>query len=426
MFQPDREAMPIPELRALQLRQLQAMVHRQYEHAAPYRRKFQDAGVTPDDLRSLGDLSLFPFTRKTDLRDNYPLGLTSVPAGALRRIHASSGTSGKPTVVAYDDNDMDIFAEVVARSLYAAGGRPGMVFHNAYGYGLFTGGLGTDGGGRRLGLCTVPVSGGGTERQVQLIEDLSPEIIACTPSYALVLAEALRARGMTPDDISLRYAVLGAEPWTDKTRREVEAGLGVKATNIYGLSEVIGPGVSNEDAAEQQGSYLWEDHFYPEIVDPDTGAVLPDGEWGVLVLSSMTRTAMPILRYWTGDITRLIPGDNATGRTMRRMDGIRGRSDDLIILRGVNVYPTQLEAVLVGMGQASPHYHVILTRTGLMDDLTLQVETDTESAALRDEITRQIKVQVGVSVKCELCVPGSLPRSEGGKLRRVTDLRSAR
>lgn len=426
MFQPEREAMPVPELRALQLRQLQEMVARQYECVPAYREKFDAAGVKPGDLGKLDDLASFPFTRKTDLRDNYPLGLCCAPAADIRRIHASSGTSGKPTVVAYNDNDMHVFAEVVARSLYAAGGRPGMVFHNAYGYGLFTGGLGTDGGGRRLGLCTIPVSGGGTERQVQLIQDLQPEIIACTPSYALVLAEALKKAGMRPEEISLKYAVLGAEPWAAKTRAEVEAGLGLKATNIYGLSEIIGPGVSNEDAAEQQGSYLWEDHFYPEIVNPDTGEVLPDGEWGVLVLSSMTRTAMPILRYWTGDITRLLPGDNATGRTMRRMDGIRGRSDDLIILRGVNVYPTQLEAVLVGMGQASPHYHVILTRTGLMDELTLQVETDNESAALKKEIVRQIKSQVGVSVTCELCVPGSLPRSEGGKLRRVTDLRGER
>ena len=301
-----------------------------------------------------------------------------------------------------------------------------MVFHNAYGYGLFTGGLGTDGGGQRLGLCTIPVSGGGTDKQVQLIQDLEPEIIACTPSYALVLAEALKKAGMQPDDISLKYAVLGAEPWSNKCRAEVEEKLGLKATNIYGLSEVIGPGVSNEDAAEQHGSYLWEDHFYPEIVDPETGEVLPDGEYGVLVLSSMTRTAMPILRYWTGDITRLITDSNTTGRTMRRMDQIRGRSDDLIILRGVNVYPTQLEAVLISLGQTSPHYHVVLTRTGLMDDLTFQVEAESESAALRKEIQHQVKALVGVSVKVELHVPGRLPRSEGGKLKRVTDLRGER
>ncbi|GHF38021.1 phenylacetate-CoA ligase [Deinococcus metalli] len=425
MFQPDREAMPIPELRALQRRQLRTMLERQHEHVPAYREKFRAAGVTPDDLSTLDDLARFPFTRKADLRDTYPLGLSCVPRSALRRLHASSGTSGKPTVVAYDEHDLGVFEEVVARSLYAAGARPGMVFHNAYGYGLFTGGLGTHGGAARLGLCTVPVSGGGTERQVQLIEDLHPEVIACTPSYALVLGEALARRGLGPGDTSLKYAVLGAEPWAEKTRHEVQAALGVTATNIYGLSEIIGPGVSNEDAAEQRGSYVWEDHFYPEIVDPETGDVLPDGEWGVLVLSSMTRSAMPILRYWTGDITRLLPDDNATGRTMRRMDAIRGRSDDLIILRGVNVYPTQLEAVLITLGHVSPHYHVVLSRSGVLDELTLRVEAE-DSAALRAEIERQVKAVVGVTVRCELCEPGSLPRSEGGKLRRVTDLRGAR
>lgn len=426
MFQPEKEALPIPDLRAQQLRTLQEMVARQSAHVPFYRRRFEEAGVSPGDLRKLDDLRAFPFTRKTDLRDNYPLGLSAVPRGELRRIHASSGTTGKPTVVAYDRHDLDVFAEVVARSLYAGGARPGMTFHNAYGYGLFTGGLGTHGGAERLGLTTVPVSGGGTEKQVQLIQDLEPEVIAVTPSYALVLAEALGRAGMGPGDISLRYAVLGAEPWSRGTRLEIEARLGVVATNIYGLSEIIGPGVSNEDAAEQQGSYLWEDHFYPEIVDPDTGDVLPDGEWGVLVLSSMTRSAMPVLRYWTGDITRLIPEEGTTGRTLRRMDPIRGRSDDLIILRGVNVYPTQLEAVLLSMGQASPHYHVVLTRTGLMDDLTFQVEAGSESPSLRREIEKQVKAQVGVTVRCELCVPGSLARSEGGKLRRVTDLRGER
>ena len=426
MFQPEREALPLPQLRALQLAQLQDMVARQYERVPAYRAKFGAVGVRPDDLRTLDDLARFPLTRKSDLRENYPLGLLATDRDQLRRIHASSGTTGKPTVVAYDANDLNVFSDVVARSLYAAGGRPGMTFHNAYGYGLFTGGLGTHGGAERLGMCTVPISGGGTEKQVQLIQDLEPQIIACTPSYALVLAEALGRCGMRPEDISLEYAVLGAEPWSDKTRAEVEARLGVKATNIYGLSEIIGPGVSNEDVSEQQGSYLWEDHFYPEILDPDTGEVLPDGEWGVLVLSSMTRTALPVLRYWTGDITRLLPAQNGTGRTMRRMDQIRGRSDDLIILRGVNVYPTQLEAVLLGMGQASPHYHVVLTRTGLLDDLTLQIEALSESAALRQEIERQIKAQVGITVRCELHVPGSLPRSEGGKLRRVTDLRGDR
>ncbi|WP_189073119.1 AMP-binding protein [Deinococcus sedimenti] len=426
MFQPDHECLPEPQLRALQLQRLQDMLARQWAHVPPMRARLDGAGLRPDDLRSLTDLSAFPFTRKADLRAHYPLGLVATPRSELRRVHASSGTSGKATVVAYDQNDLNVFAEVVARSLHAAGARPGMTFHNAYGYGLFTGGLGTHAGAERLGLCTVPVSGGGTERQLDLILDLQPEVIACTPSYALVLAEGFRRRGVAPHDLSLRYAVLGAEPWAEKTRAGVQEGLGVSATNIYGLSEIIGPGVSGEDTREQRGSYIWEDHFYPEIVHPETGEPLPDGEWGVLVLTSMTRTALPLLRYWTGDITRLIPGENVTGRTMRRMDIIRGRSDDLIILRGVNVYPTQLEAVLLGLGHVSPHYHVILTRTGTLDDLTLQLEVPQGSAALREEIERQIKAQVGVTVRCELCEPGQLPRSEGGKLRRVTDHRPPR
>lgn len=426
VFQPEFECLPPADLRALQLSRLQQMLSRQWAHVPPMRARLEAAGLRPDDLRTLEDLAAFPFIRKADLREHYPLGLVAAPRAALRRIHASSGTSGKATVVAYDQHDLDVFAEVVARSLHAAGARPGMTFHNAYGYGLFTGGLGTHAGAERLGLCTVPVSGGGTERQLDLILDLQPEVIACTPSYALVLAEGFRRRGVTPQDLSLRYAVLGAEPWAEKTRAAVQEELGVTATNIYGLSEIIGPGVSNEDAREQRGSYVWEDHFYPEIVDPGTGAPLPDGEWGVLVLSSMTRTALPLLRYWTGDITRLLPGENATGRTVRRMDGIRGRSDDLIILRGVNVYPTQLEAVLLNLGHVSPHYHVVLTRTGALDELTLQLEVPVGSAALSAEIERQIKAQVGVTVRCDLCEPGSLPRSEGGKLRRVTDRRPPR
>ncbi|WP_216319710.1 AMP-binding protein [Deinococcus aestuarii] len=426
MFNPSAEAMPLPVLRALQLERLQATVAHLNERVPAYREKFAQAEVTPDDLKTLDDLRRFPFTRKSDLRDGYPFGLCSVPRSELRRVHASSGTSGKPTVVGYDENDLDVFAEVVARSLYAAGARPGMLFHNAYGYGLFTGGLGTHAGGERLGLGVIPVSGGGTERQVQIIEDLEPEVIACTPSYALVLADALARRGHTPETLSLKYAVLGAEPWSETMRQEVQARLGVKATNIYGLSEIIGPGVSNEDAEEQRGSYLWEDHFYPEIVDPETGEVLPDGEYGVLVLTSMTRTALPLLRYWTGDITCLLPGENTTGRTVRRMDAIRGRSDDMIILRGVNVYPTQIEAVLAHLSELSPHYQLVLSRGGGMDELLLKVESTRLDGSLGQEIVRLVKTQVGVSIGCELCEPGTLPRSEGGKLRRVVDLRVVR
>ena len=426
MFNAQAESLPIPELRALQLQRLQATASRLYERVPAYRRKFEEVGVKPGDLGSLQDLARFPFTRKSDLRDHYPFGLLSVPREHVRRFHASSGTTGKPTVVGYDDNDLDVFSEVVARCLYAAGARPGMVFHNAYGYGLFTGGLGLHGGAEKLGLATVPVSGGMTERQVTLIEDLEPEIIACTPSYALVLADALAARGHTPGSTNLKYAILGAEPWSETMRREIETKLGVKATNIYGLSEIIGPGVSNEDVAEQRGSYVWEDHFYPEIVHPDTGQPVPDGEYGVLVLTSMSRTAMPVLRYWTGDITRLIPEENTTGRTHRRMDLIRGRADDMIILRGVNVYPSQLEAVLAHVAELSPHYQIVLTRSGLMDELRLKVEAARRDAALASEVTRLVKESVGVTITCELCEPGSVPRSEGGKLKRVLDLREAR
>jgi phenylacetate-CoA ligase len=390
-----------------------------------YRGRFDDAGVSPDDLRALDDLSRFPFTRKEDLRAEYPFGLLSVPRHELRRVHASSGTTGKPTVVGYDAHDLDVFAEVVARCLYAAGARPGMLFHNAYGYGLFTGGLGLHAGAERLGLATVPASGGMTERQVTLIEDLRPDVIACTPSYALVLADALVARGHAPEDISLQYAVLGAEPWSERNRRDVERTLGVRATNIYGLSETIGPGVCGEDAGEQRGSYVWEDHFYPEVVDPETGRPVPDGVHGVLVLTSITRTGMPLLRYWTGDITRLLPGPNATGRTMRRMDMISGRADDMIVVRGVNVYPSQVAAALATLEEVTPHYQLVLTRAGRMDELLLRVESARADAAFTQEVVRAVRESLGVSIRCELCAAGTLPRSEGGKLRRVLDLRGA-
>jgi phenylacetate-CoA ligase len=424
MLDPVIESMPVEGLRALQLHRLQEMMERITECVPFYTNLFAERGLTSRDLRSLDDLRRFPFTRKSHFREQYPFGLLAVPPHTLRRIHASSGTTGKPTVIGYDANDLDIFAEVVARSLYAAGARPGMVFHNAYGYGLFTGGLGLHAGAERLGLATVPASGGMTHRQVTLIEDLRPEILACTPSYALVIADALAERGHGPEDISIRYAVMGAEPWTDAIRKEVETRLGVQATNIYGLSETIGPGVSCEDASERHGSYVWEDHFYPEIVDPETSEPLPDGEYGVLVLTSMTRTATPVLRYWTNDITRLIAEPNTTGRTMRRMDMIRGRADDLIILRGVNVYPGQLVAALSDFAELNPHYQVVLTRNGRMDELLLRVESSRIDSTVRDAVVRAIKAAVGVSVHCELVEPGVLPRSEGGKVSRVVDLRS--
>lgn len=417
------EAMPIAELRALQLGRLRVTVQRLQQNVAHYQRSFHEHGVSASTLESLDDLKRFPFTRKTALRDEYPFGLLSTPRSELRRIHASSGTTGKPTVVGYDSNDLDVFADVVARCLYAAGARPGMVFHNAYGYGLFTGGLGLHAGAERLGLATVPASGGMTARQVMLIEDLQPQVLACTPSYALVLADALAQRGHKSEDISLKYAILGAEPWSESIRREVEHALGVRATNIYGLSETIGPGVCAEDESEQRGSYIWEDHFYPEIVDPATGQNLPDGEYGVLVLTSMSRTAMPLLRYWTGDITRLLTDANTTGRTMRRMDMIRGRADDLIILRGVNVYPSQVTAALEHLTELQPHYQFVLTRTGRMDELLLRIESLRVDDALADEVVRSVKEGVGVTIACELCAPGSLPRSEGGKVSRMMDNR---
>jgi phenylacetate-CoA ligase len=423
MFDPQVEAMPVPQLRALQLDRMRATAARLFERVPLYRERFLDAGVTPDDLRSLDDVSRFPFTRKDDLRAQYPFGLLSVPRHELRRVHASSGTTGKPTVVGYDARDLDVFAEVVARCLYAAGARPGMLFHNAYGYGLFTGGLGLHGGAERLGLATVPVSGGMTERQVTLIEDLRPDVIACTPSYALVLGDALAARGHGPDDISLKYAVLGAEPWSERIRREVERALGVRATNIYGLSETIGPGVCNEDASEQQGSYIWEDHFYPEIVSPETCSPVPDGELGVLVLTSMTRTGMPLLRYWTGDMTRLLPGPNATGRTMRRMEMISGRADDMVVVRGVNVYPSQIAAALAPVEGLTAHYQIVLTRSGRMDELLLRVESARTDAPFAREVVRLVRDSLGIGIECELCPAGTLPRSEGGKLQRVVDRR---
>lgn len=419
------EAMPVTELRALQLRRLQETVQRLQQRVPYYQHSFREHGVDANALVSLDDLERFPFTRKSALRDEYPFGLLSTPRSELRRIHASSGTTGKPTVVGYDANDLDVFSDVVARCLYAAGARPGMVFHNAYGYGLFTGGLGLHAGAERLGLATVPASGGMTSRQVMLIEDLQPQILACTPSYALVLADALAKRGHTPQDISLKYAILGAEPWSESIRREVENALGVRATNIYGLSETIGPGVCAEDESEQRGSYIWEDHFFPEIVNPDTGRRVPDGEYGVLVLTSMSRTAMPLLRYWTGDITRLLADANTTGRTMRRMDMIRGRADDLIILRGVNVYPSQVTAALEGLTELQPHYQFVLTRTGRMDDMLLRIESTRIDDSLANEVVRLVKDGVGVTIACELCEPNTLPRSEGGKVSRVIDQREA-
>ena len=325
MFQPDIETMPREQLRALQDERLRRLVAYVYERVPLYRQRLDEAGVSPADIRGVEDLSRLPITRKDDLRDTYPMGMFAVPPHELARVHASSGTTGKPTIVGYTRNDLELFSEVVARSLAAAGARPGMVFHNAYGYGLFTGGLGLHGGGEKLGLVVVPVSGGMTERQATLILDLKPEIIACTPSYAQTLAEEFYGRGVAPQDISLRFGILGAEPWTEAIRQDVEQGLGIRATNIYGLSEVIGPGVANEDVEEKDGSYIWEDHFYPEIVDPDTGEPVPEGEDGVLLITTLTKEALPLLRYWTGEEVSLIAEPCVCGRTTTRIQDLTAR-----------------------------------------------------------------------------------------------------
>jgi len=443
MFQPDIESMPRAQLRSLQDERIRRLVGYVHQRVPFYRERLDQAGVPPESVRGVDDLPRIPFTRKDDLRDTYPMGMFAVPPHRLARVHASSGTTGKPTIVGYTRNDLELFSEVVARSLVAAGATPGMVFHNAYGYGLFTGGLGLHGGGEKLGLVVVPVSGGMTERQATLILDLEPEIIACTPSYAQTLAEEFERRGVAPEDISLRFGILGAEPWTEAIRQDVEEGLGIRATNIYGLSEIIGPGVANEDVHEKDGSYVWEDHFYPEIVDPDTGEPLPDGEDGVLVLTTLTKEALPLLRYWTGDITRITREPGPSGRTHARIGLIRGRSDDMLIVRGVNVYPTQVEAVLQHVPEASAHYQLVVSRRGTLDELELRLElthdaftligqevleggvlgADQHVHALRDRIQHRIRDTVGIHVKVTLLAPGTAPRSAGGKLRRILDER---
>ncbi len=443
MFNPDMETLPRDELRKLQDERLKNLVAYVYERVPFYRRALDEKGIRPGDIKGIDDIHKLPFTRKTDLRDNYPFGLFAVPREKVIRVHGSSGTTGKPTIVGYTRADIELFSEVVARCMAAAGARPGMVFHNAYGYGLFTGGLGLHYGGEKLGVTVVPVSGGMTERQVMLIQDLKPEVIACTPSYAQTLAEAFRAKGIAPEEIPLKYGILGAEPWTQTIRQDVEAGLGIKATNIYGLSEIIGPGVSNEDVSEQDGSYIWEDHFYPEIVHPDTGEPMPEGEHGVLVLTTLTKEALPLLRYWTGDITTLTREMGSTGRTHARMGMIRGRADDMLIIRGVNVYPTQIEDVLKDLREASAHYQLVVRRERAMDELELRlelaedvfhhlphqtlsgeiVEADEMLRSLRARVQKRIKDTIGISAKVTLLAPGTAPRSEGGKLRRIVDER---
>lgn len=431
------ETMPREALAALQLTRLRALVERVHARVPFYRQALDRAGVRVEQIRTLDDLRRLPFTRKADLRDHYPFGLFAVPREQVIRIHASSGTTGKPTVVGYTRADLAVWAEVCARSLAAGGARPGDVFHNAYGYGLFTGGLGMHYGAELMGLTVVPVSGGNTERQLLLLQDFEPRVIACTPSYALTLAEAAEARGLDPGRLSVRCAVLGAEPWTEGMRREIERRLPVKAVNIYGLSEVIGPGVSNECIEAQRGSHIFEDHFLAEVVDPESGEPVPPGEQGELVFTTLTKEALPVLRYRTGDIAALDPAPCVCGRTHARMSLVAGRTDDMLVIRGVNVFPSQIEAVVVQFSELSPHYQLIVTRERTLDALEVRIEVappsgrapgpaDTASqaaATLRARVAERLRGVTGLTCAVTLVAPGSLPRSEGGKLRRVVDQR---
>lgn len=427
MYNPEIERMPLEELRLLQHTRLAALVKRVYETVPFYRNQFDALGLQPGDIQTVDDLSKIPFTKKTDLRDNYPFEMFATPMAEVRRIHASSGTTGKPTVVGYTAKDLEVFDEVVARSLYCAGARPGMKLHNAYGYGLFTGGLGMHGGATKLGMAVIPVSGGMTERQLMILQDFKPEVICCTPSYAQTLSEEFAKRGIDTQDLAVKYAILGAEPWTEAIREQVEAGLAVQATNIYGLSEIIGPGVSQEDVEEKgTGSYIWEDHFFPEIVDRDTGKPLPYGEEGVLVFTTLTKEAFPLLRYWTNDICSIAYDPDAK-RTHIKMSAIKGRADDMLIIRGVNLFHTQVEEVIHQIDFLSPNYRLVVEKKGTMDAVKVEVETikgvASDSSELSKEVGAKIKDTIGLSMAVELKAPNSIPRSQGGKLSRILDKR---
>jgi len=404
------------EIMGLQLVRMKKSLAHAYNNVAHYKSAFDAAGVHPDDLKSLDDLAKFPFTIKQDLRNNYPFGMFAVPRDQVNRIHASSGTTGQPTVVGYTANDLTMWQEVIGRSMRAAGLRRGDILHNAYGYGLFTGGLGVHGGAEAMGLTVVPISGGMTQRQVRLIGDFEPTGITVTPSYMLSILDEFHAQGVDPRACSLNVGIFGAEPWTNAMRSEIEAAFDMHAVDIYGLSEIIGPGVSMECVESKDGLHIWEDHFYPEIIDPQTGAVLPDGELGELVFTSLTKEAFPIIRYRTRDLTRILPG---TARSMRRMEKITGRSDDMIILRGVNVFPTQIEEQLMTVDSLAPHFQIVLDRAGRMDSLTVMVEGTPEGAA---ELSRKIKASVGISAKVIAGAPDSVTRSQG-KAVRVIDNR---
>ncbi|GAB3375338.1 phenylacetate--CoA ligase PaaK [Massilia agri] len=414
------------ELQALQLGRLKWSLHHAYENVPHYRAAFDAAGVHPEDLKSLGDLAKFPFTDKKTLRDNYPFGLFAVPREQVVRIHASSGTTGKATVVGYTQHDIDTWAGVVARSIRAAGGRAGDMVHISYGYGLFTGGLGAHYGAEKLGCTVIPMSGGQTEKQVQLIQDFKPSIIMVTPSYMLNIVEEFARQGLDPAQSLLKVGIFGAEPWTDAMRSEIEARAGIDAVDIYGLSEVMGPGVASECIESKDGPVIWEDHFYPEIIDPDTGEVLPDGEEGELVFTSLSKEALPIIRYRTRDLTRLLP---PTSRSMRRISRITGRSDDMLIIRGVNVFPSQIEEIILKMPALAPQYQLVVARDGHLDTLEVLGElrdaaiSQADVDALGRELQHRIKTYVGVTTRVTLTPPGGIERTLTGKARRVVDKR---
>ncbi|MBL8301371.1 MAG: phenylacetate--CoA ligase [Ideonella sp.] len=419
------ERASLDELQALQLQRLQATLHHAYERVPHYRQAFDAKGVHPSDCRSLADLARFPFTAKADLRNHYPFGLFAVPRERIVRIHASSGTTGKPTVVGYTQGDIDTWAHLMARSIRAAGGRPGDMVHVAYGYGLFTGGLGAHYGAERMGCTVIPMSGGQTEKQVQLIRDFRPDIIMVTPSYMQVIVEEFRRQGLDPREMSLSVGIFGAEPWTEAMRRDIEDSAGIDAVDIYGLSEVMGPGVANECIEAKDGPVIWEDHFYPEIIDPDTGEVLPEGSEGELVFTTLTKEALPVIRYRTRDLTRLLP---PTARSMRRMGKIVGRSDDMLIIRGVNLFPTQIEELVLEQGTLAGQYQIVVTREGPLDEIAVRCELlpgadASQAQTIAGALRHRIKTMTGVSAEVVVGPPDSIERTLVGKARRVIDKR---
>ena len=421
------EKASVDELRALQLERLRWSVRHAFDNVPHYRKKFEAKGVHPDDLRTLADLAKFPFTAKQDLRENYPFGLFAVPREQVVRIHASSGTTGKPTVVGYTRRDIDNWADLMARSIRASGGRAGDIVHVAYGYGLFTGGLGAHYGAERLGCTVIPMSGGQTEKQIQLIQDFRPDIIMVTPTYMLTLIDEMERLGIDPKATSLEVGIFGAEPWTEGIREAIEKRAGIDAVDIYGLSEVMGPGVANECIETKDGPVIWEDHFYPEIIDPSTGEVLPDGSPGELVFTTLTKEALPVIRYRTRDLTRLLP---PTARSMRRMDKITGRSDDMMIIRGVNVFPSQIEELICALPQLAPQYLLVLEKDGHLDALTVRVEleatadrAESNRQRLAGELQHRIKNLIGVTARVEVTQPFAIERVTVGKAKRVLDNR---